>query len=96
MPQVDTTSPLLSYILTEEEVEQGTILQPLQRAALQNMKLNLMQQRLALIPTSMTPADKEAYWCQNAYLQGQFDILEQLIETSDIFLANLSNQPEGN
>lgn len=72
-------SEFLTYELTEAQQLEGTLLAPIQRAILQNRKMSAIAQIVALRPHEMDEAGKSAYFVQLAHLQGQIDILEELL-----------------
>ena len=77
-------SPYVSYDLTNDDLIQGSILSHLQRAVIQNLKMETVEQKLSLTPNGLTADQKESYWQQEAYLRGQLDILTYILETSDV------------
>lgn len=89
MSKLDTDSKYASYILTDIEQLQASVLDPLKRMYLQNKLVEVIEQKLTLSPTDLTPAGKESYWQQEAYLRGQYDLLHWLLDSSDIAIPQL-------
>lgn len=83
MPTPVLNSSYTTYEISEKEFVECQYLTPSQRAKLQNDRIAIIEQKLALTPNSMSAADKESYWQQEAYLRGQLDILTTLLAASD-------------
>lgn len=83
-----------SYNLSEAELLEGCLLNPHQRARIQNMRLETIEQKLSLAPSSLTPDGKESYWQQEAYLRGQLDILTNLLGAADVAQSQLLQSDE--
>ena len=68
-----------SLSLSESDTLSGSILNSLQEACIQNQRVAIAEQKLAL---PFTPNDTLAYTQQEAYLRGQLDILQYLLDLS--------------
>lgn len=73
-----------SYDLNESEYLEGCLLSQTQRARIQNLRMETIEQKLNLTPSDLTAASKESYWQQEAYLRGQLDVLTTLLVGADI------------
>lgn len=80
--QVNNNSNFITYELSELDVANGSQLNYLQAAIIQNQRVNIMQDLVNLKPDDMSSNGKETYWQREAYLRGQLDILTHLIDTS--------------
>ena len=80
--QINHNSDTVTYLIEEAELLSGCHLNYLQRAVLQNMRVEIMQEIVSLTPDSMSAENKESYWQRKAYLDGQLSILTLLIEKS--------------
>lgn len=96
MSHLNLESKYNTFILTEEEELQAAVLDPLKAMYLRNKLLEVIEQKLTLAPTDLTPAGKESYWQQEAYLRGQFDVIHWLLDSSTAAIEALSNPSEGN
>lgn len=67
-----------TYELTDEELVQGMILAPLQRAILSTMLVQVMEQKLALEPDPDN--NPIQYWQQEAFYRGQLQLINTLLE----------------
>lgn len=76
------------YELTEIELTQGTALTPLQGFCIQNQIADLAAQKLNLV---FDPAAPASYAQEVAYLQGQIDALQHLLNMSEAALLKLAN-----
>lgn len=95
--QADLNSEYQTYLLSELDSAQGSILSPLQRAVLQNHRMNLIVQKVTLATEGMTQHEKDEYWQQEAYLRGQIDLLTFMFNASDAAVEALaadSSQPD--
>ena len=91
--QPNLNNDLITYSMTEDEVAAGAVLNSLQKAVLQNEKVELIRQLASLTPDSMSAEGKESYWQQEAYLRGQADILtHQLAKANAVSESSESNQ----
>ena len=90
--QPNLNNDLITYSMTEDEVAAGAVLNSLQKAALQNEKVELIRQLASLTPDSMSAEGKESYWQQEAYLRGQLDIYTHLLEKSSIVESAISSK----
>lgn len=88
--QPNLNNDLITYSMTEDEVAAGAVLNSLQKAVLQNEKVELIRQLASLTPDSMSAEGKESYWQQEAYLRGQLDIYTHLLEKSSIVESAIS------
>jgi hypothetical protein len=88
--QINHNSNLVTYLIEEAELLSGSHLNYLQRAVIQNMRVDIMEQKASLTPTTLSEEGKESYWQQEAYLRGQLDILTHLIAKAE---AIESTQP---
>ena len=70
---------LSSYILTEQEEFEGTLLTLSNKLVLQNKVYEISEQILGLVPN---PASYPEFIQQQAYLSGQRDILKYLLDAS--------------
>lgn len=75
--------------MTPDEVISGSILSAMQLGNIQNIRVDIAEQKLNL---KFTPNDIHSYTQQEAYLSGQLDILKHLIDLSDSTQAQ-RNQP---
>ena len=73
-----------SYDLNESEHLEGCLLSQTQRARIQNLRMETIEQKLNLTPSDLTAASKESYWQQEAYLRGQLDVLTTLLVGADV------------
>ena len=73
-----------SYDLNESEYLEGCLLSQTQRARIQNLRMETIEQKLNLTPSDLTAASKESYWQQEAYLRGQLDVLTTLLAGADV------------
>mgnify|MGYP003587315214 FL=1 len=73
-----------SYDLNESEYLEGCLLSQTQRARIQNLRMETIEQKLNLTPSDLTAASKESYWQQEAYLRGQLDVLTTLLVGADV------------
>lgn len=69
-----------TYLLTPDEQEVGSLLNAVQRAVLQNLRVDIIEQKLLLAPTT---SDLNQFIQQEAYLRGQLQIIEYLLAASD-------------
>ena len=83
--QINNSSDLVSYTLTDEESANGSQLHGLQKAVLQNDRIAIMQDIINLKPDSMDEAGKETYWQREAYLRGQLDMLTYILSRSTAY-----------
>lgn len=65
--------------LTPAELSAGTVLSTLNLAVIQNLRVDIAEQKLNL---TFTPNDVLSYTQQEAFLKGQLEILQHLIDTS--------------
>jgi hypothetical protein len=91
--QINHNSDCVTYVIEEQELLSGCALNYLQRAVIQNMRVEIMQQLVSLTPSTMSQEGKETYWQQEAYLRGQLDILTNLISKADAVSESLQNPP---
>ena len=82
MPSLNPNSKYQTYNIAPTELVESHFLAPAQRAHLQNQLVDVIEQKLALSAT-LTPEGKESYWQQEAYLRGQIDFINYLLECSD-------------
>ena len=68
------------FTITPEESLSGSILNNMQIAVLQNMRVDIAEQKLAL---EFTPDKMYEFTQQEAYLAGQLHILQHLIDSSN-------------
>ena len=73
-----------SYDLNESEYLEGCLLSQTQRARIQNLRMETIEQKLNLTPSDLTAASKESYWQQEAYLRGQLDVLTTILVGADV------------
>lgn len=73
------TSSFHRLTLTSDDVLAGSMLSAMQIGVIQNRRVDIAEQKLNLIfdPTNMIDFAQ-----QNAYLQGQLDILQYIIDSS--------------
>jgi hypothetical protein len=71
----------LTHQLSTQEATQGEALNPIQHRSIQNLIAQIAEQKLRL---PFDPATPYAYVQQEAFLQGQIEILEHLLERSDV------------
>ncbi len=90
--QINLNSDLITYTLEDGEQEAGSALNYLQRAVIQNRRVEVSAQLLSLTPSTMSEEGKETYWQQEAYLRGQLDILTHLIALSDAVSSSQSSK----
>lgn len=72
-------SSFTQYELSPTDTITGTILTSLNIAVIQNMRATIAEQKLNL---EFTPNDVLSYTQQEAFLKGQLDILQHLIDSS--------------
>ena len=80
-------SQFCRYELTEQELLQGSALTSLQAYCIQNQIANIAAQKLNLTFDPDKPSD---FTQQVAYLQGQIDALQHLLNTSEAALPQLN------
>ena len=80
--QINQLSDLVTYTLTDQEQLNGMVINHLQRAVMQNQRVEIISQLVSLTPQNMEVSGKETYWQQEAYLRGQLDILTHILERS--------------
>lgn len=91
--QINQSSDLVTYILSEEEVNLGHLLTHYNVGVIQNRRVEIVQQLASLTPSTMSAEGKETYWQQEAYLRGQLDILSHLIAAHNaVYEASQSQQ----
>jgi len=80
MTDTKITSSFHRLAVTPQEQLSGSILSTLQIASIQNHRVDIAEQKLNLVfdPTNMIDFAQ-----QNAYLQGQLDILQLLLDSSE-------------
>jgi hypothetical protein len=66
--------------VSESELVSGSILSAMQIAVIQNLRVDIAEQKLNL---TFTPNDVLSYTQQEAFLKGQLEILLHLIDTSE-------------
>lgn len=71
--------PFQVISLSASDVTNGQILNSLQKAVIQNSRAEIATQKLNLV---FTPNDVLSYTQQEAYLKGQLDILQNLLDVS--------------
>ena len=76
-------SSYTTFTLSEQEETESAILSPTQRARVQNLRVETLEQKLSLAPSSLTSDSKESYWQQEAYLRGQLDILSHFLAADE-------------
>lgn len=79
-----------SYILTEEEERQGSVLTSLQLAVIQNLIADCAEQKNSLV---LDPNNVVAYAQQEADLAGRIAILTYLKELSAAMQADMHQAP---
>lgn len=72
-------SPFQAIPLSPSDASNGQILNGLQKAVIQNKRVEIATQKLTL---PFTPNDVLSYTQQEAYLAGQLDILQYLLDAS--------------
>lgn len=72
-------SSYITYDLTEDEQAVGYLLNQNQRAVLQNLRMETIEQKLQLTAPDLTEPGQLSYWQQEAYLRGQLDIISHLL-----------------
>jgi len=77
-----------SYELTESEQLQGSVLNPHQRAVLQNRLATIAESKLALL---FTPNDPLSYAQAEAYDRGAMDTIKWILDSSDTALSTLNS-----
>lgn len=80
-------SQFCRYELTEQETLQGSVLTFVQTYCIQNQIANLAAQKLNLV---FDPSKPDDFAQQVAYLQGQIDSLQYLINTSESASQHIS------
>ena len=77
------------YEMTEEESQRGNILTLSNQAVIQNLIAEKAEAKLSL---QLDPANFNAYIQEEAYLKGQIEILQFLLNMSAYAETNLTNQ----
>lgn len=72
-------NPFQVVELGQEDEANGQILNSLQKAVLQNQRAEIATQKLNLV---FTPNDVLSYTQQEAYLKGQLDLIQHLLDLS--------------
>lgn len=80
-----------SYELTAEEELQGQLLNILQVATLQNLLCKVATDKITLIFDTEKP---NAYIQNEAYLRGQYDLIQHLLDLDRLAKEPLSTNPE--
>lgn len=93
--QINLNSDCVTYLIEEEELRSGCHLNYLQRAVIQNQRVEIMQSLTSLTPSTMSEEGKETYWQQEAYLRGQLDILTHLIAKAEAVESTQFPSSEG-
>lgn len=75
--------------LSDRDQLEGHILSPTQTAVIQNLRMQTVEQKLALAPSMDS---KETYWQQEAYLRGQLDAYNHLLTASDVAQSEVASQ----
>lgn len=79
MSTLDKTSPFISYILTEEEQRQGSILNSYQKQVIQNLLAQYATDKMILKYDTKDPMQSIQ---TEAILMGQIGVLQHLLATS--------------
>lgn len=74
------TSSFHRLNITPNDLVSGTILSSLNLAVIQNLRVDIAEQKLNLV---FTPNDVLSYTQQEAFLAGQLEILQHIIDTSE-------------
>lgn len=82
-------SVFTSYHLSPEEELHGQILTSLNIAVIQNQRAQIMQDKMNL---PFTPNDVLSYTQQEAYLKGQLDLLQWILDQHEAAQLTLSNK----
>ena len=82
-------SQFCRYELNEQEISQGSALTAVQGYCIQNQIADLAAQKLNLV---FDPSKPDDFAQQIAYLQGQIDALQHILNTSESALQHISNQ----
>ncbi len=80
MATVNTNSKFVSYILTDQEQRQGSILSHLNKMVIQNLINLCAEEKVAM---DFDPDAPQKFLQQEAELKGQILILQQLLIASD-------------
>lgn len=72
-------NPFQVIALSPSDAANGQILNSLQKAALQNQRAAIATQKLNLV---FTPNDVLSYTQQEAYLKGQLDLIQYMLDAS--------------
>lgn len=84
------TTPFQVIPLSSQDTINGTILNSLQKATIQNKRAEIATQKINL---AFTPNDVLGYTQQEAYLKGQLDLLQYLLDAS-LASEELAVQPQ--
>lgn len=82
-----------SYQLSDEEVSQGTMLTIVQKQVLSNRQANIAEEKLRL---EIDPEHPLAFIQQEAYLKGQLELLDYILEDSATMEEEQLNQHQHN
>lgn len=77
---MNTSNPFQLVTLTASEEQGGSILNSVQKAVLQNRRVEIAVQKLNL---PFTPSHPLEYTQQEAFLRGQLDLIQWLFDLSD-------------
>lgn len=91
--QINPNSDTVTYTLSAEEEQGGVLLNHLQRAVLQNTRVEIINQLAFLSPDNLSTEGKESFWQQEAYLRGQLAIITNLMDKSTA-VEQVLNQSE--
>lgn len=83
--ELSLNQPYPTYELSEEAAYQGTILNELQRAVISNRLAEIVQTLINLSVASSE--DRDDFFQNRAYLQGQHDVLKYMLTASDNFIS---------
>lgn len=75
-----------SYELTAEEELQGQLLNQLQLAILQNLLCKVSTDKITLVFDTDKP---DAYIQNEAYLRGQYDLIQHLLDLNNLALETI-------
>lgn len=85
----DTQAKYATFELSERDYIEGCLLNTMQRARIQNLRMEIVEQKLILTPSSLSAADKESYWQQEAYLRGQLELIDTLLAGAQVASESL-------
>lgn len=83
-----------AYDFSEQELKSAAVFNPLQKMYLQTRGAEIAEQIINL--DTVTQSQKEEFEVQRAYLKGQLQILEYILQASEAFEINIREEEAAN